>query len=247
MENTNVYPPILHQTELTLLHTGLDRESPLRSRVVRSRTTTAVQWTMDDTSRNTRTSVLRPERGQSRAYHPEPSGLLAPDLDSRPSVISPVLWFFRTCVNGGSAVLRISRDGALAGYLEGRRNNSDRTAEGGLPKGHGCLIPPRPRSRYHSPVWSCGPAGPKLRPRNVPSEFLDGCGRWARTRVYRLEGSTYMELAAGAGGAGSMQPDDIHEPPVLVHRGLKQPPQDAPLISGSPLHRVTPRLPQAVT
>ncbi|KAH6850866.1 hypothetical protein B0I37DRAFT_123282 [Chaetomium sp. MPI-CAGE-AT-0009] len=46
---------------------------------------------VDDASRNTRTSVLHRGGGQTRAYYPEPSGLLAPDLESRPS--DPPLFF----------------------------------------------------------------------------------------------------------------------------------------------------------
>jgi hypothetical protein len=49
-----------------------------------------------------------------------------------PCVTPPVLFVARTCVNGGSAVLRIRPDDdALAGCPERRRDSSVRTAERG--------------------------------------------------------------------------------------------------------------------
>ena len=45
-----------------------------------------------------------------------------------------------------------------------------------------------------------------------------GQGATKLDRYLELDGYKAVQKAL------SMQPDDIHEPPVLVHRGLKQPP-----------------------
>lgn len=124
-------------------------------------------------------------RGQSRACHPEPSGLLGMHLDScliAPCAIILAVWFIRTCVNCGSVIRRISAShSTIAGYQERRRDTSDRTAAGRrsfkrpwLPACPPWSTGPLP-SQYDIQVRLVLPCGPKMRPWEVTAYCR--CGR----------------------------------------------------------------------